>query len=54
MWSWVAPPNHRRGDFLIPIGPRARYCTGPRIPEAYDAVIGTYKNWYMALGESGL
>src|SRR5699024_1197668 len=23
-------------------------------PQAYDAVIVTYKNWYMAIGEAGL
>jgi len=54
MWSWVA---HRITGVVIFLFLLVHVLDTALVrvsPEAYDAVIGTYKNWYMALGESGL
>ncbi len=46
--------RHRRRNLLLPAGPRARHSTRSRFPEAYNAVIGTYKTPIMAFGEIAL
>lgn len=54
MWSWVA---HRITGVVIFLFLLVHVLDTALVrvsPEAYDAVIGTYKNWYMAIGEAGL
>lgn len=54
MWSWVA---HRITGFLIFFFLLVHVLDTALVrvsPEAYDAVIGTYKNPIMGLGEAGL
>jgi succinate dehydrogenase/fumarate reductase cytochrome b subunit len=49
-----AAPHHRRRHLLLPARARARHGAHPPLPEAYDAVIGTYKNPIMGFGEVAL
>ena len=54
MWSWVA---HRVTGFLIFFFLLVHVLDTSLVrvsPEAYDAVIGTYKNPIMGLGGAGL
>ena len=54
MWSWVL---HRITGIAIFFFLLVHVLDTALIrvsPEAYDAVIGTYKNWVMALGEVAL
>ena len=54
MWSWVL---HRITGVAIFFFLLVHILDTALIrvsPEAYDAVIGTYKNWVMALGEVAL
>lgn len=54
MWSWV---GHRVTGVVIFFFLLVHVLDTSLVrvaPEAYDAVIGTYKTWYMALGETGL
>lgn len=54
MWSWVA---HRVTGFLIFFFLLVHVLDTALVrvsPEAYNAVIGTYKNPIMGLGEAGL
>jgi succinate dehydrogenase / fumarate reductase, cytochrome b subunit len=54
MWSWVA---HRITGFLIFFFLLVHVLDTSLVrvsPEAYNAVIGTYKNPVMGLGEAGL
>ncbi|MCL3862615.1 succinate dehydrogenase, cytochrome b556 subunit [Actinotalea sp. K2] len=54
MWSWVA---HRVTGFLIFFFLLVHVADTSLVrvsPEAYNAVIGTYKNPIMGLGELGL
>lgn len=54
MWSWVA---HRVTGFLIFFFLLVHVLDTAVVrisPEAYNAVIGTYKNPIMGLGEAGL
>lgn len=54
MWSWVL---HRITGVAIFFFLLVHVLDTALIrvsPEAYDAVIGTYKNWVMALGEVAL
>ena len=54
MWSWVL---HRITGVAIFFFLLVHVLDTALIrvsPEAYDAVIGTYKNWIMALGEVAL
>jgi succinate dehydrogenase / fumarate reductase, cytochrome b subunit len=54
MWSWVL---HRIPGVAIFFFLLVHILDTALIrvsPEAYDAVIGTYKNWVMALGEVAL
>ena len=54
MWSWVA---HRVTGFLIFFFLLVHVLDTSLVrvdPEAYNAVIGTYKNPIMGLGEAGL
>jgi succinate dehydrogenase / fumarate reductase cytochrome b subunit len=54
MWSWVL---HRITGVAIFFFLLVHILDTALIrvsPEAYDAVIGTYKNWIMALGEVAL
>ena len=54
MWSWVA---HRITGFLIFFFLLVHVLDTSLVrvsPEAYNAVIGTYKNPIMGLGEAGL
>src|SRR5699024_10688112 len=54
MWSWVSHRSTGVGIFLFLLLHVLDTASFRVSPEAYDAVIGTYKNWYMAIGEAGL
>lgn len=54
MWSWV---GHRVTGVVIFFYLLVHVLDTALVrvsPEAYDAVIGSYKTWYFALGEAGL
>jgi len=54
MWSWV---GHRVTGVVIFFYLLVHVLDTALVrvsPEAYNAVIGSYKTWYFALGEAGL
>ena len=54
MWSWV---GHRVTGVVIFFYLLVHVLDTAMVrvsPEAYDAVIGSYKTWYFALGETAL
>ena len=54
MWSWVA---HRVTGVLIFFFLLVHVLDTALVrvsPEAYNQIIGTYRNWVMGLGEAGL
>ena len=54
MWSWVAHRISGVGIFFFLLVHVLDTAMVRVDPEAYNAVIGSYKTWYFALGEAGL
>ncbi|MDN6455911.1 MAG: succinate dehydrogenase, cytochrome b556 subunit [Yaniella sp.] len=54
MWSWVGHRITGVVIFLFLLVHRVETALVPVWPQADAPVLGTFKNWYMALGESGL
>jgi succinate dehydrogenase / fumarate reductase cytochrome b subunit len=54
MWSWVAQRVTGVLIFFFLLGHVLDTAVINVSPEAYNAIIGTYRHWIMGLGEAGL